>query len=109
MLPARSPHEFLAPTFGGGTYCPDRVALRNKWRGLKVERPLGEARDAGEDLIGGVGPHERLSVSVVRVDEFADRHLEGAHASMHAAAQLLVRELGEPSLDEVEPRSVRGG
>lgn len=69
---------------------------------------LGEASDGGEDLIGGFGPHKRLGVRVLRIDEFADRGFELGHAAVCAAAQLFVRQLRKPALDQIEPGPVRG-
>lgn len=60
--------------------------------------------DFGDDLFGGLGPHERFWVVVPvfgphlqRLDEFVD-------AGEAAAAETLVSELFEPSLDQVQPR-----
>ena len=44
----------------------------------------------------------------MRVDELLDGGLELRHTLVGAAAQLLVRQLGEPSLHETQPRPVRG-
>ena len=75
-------------------------------RGLKVERPLSEARDAGEDLIGALGPDKRSGLRMVRRNEFANGRLQLRDAAVHASTELFVREFGEPALDEVEPRPV---
>jgi hypothetical protein len=69
---------------------------------MGVECALGEAGDAGEDLVGGLGPDEGLGLGVVDVDDFADRLLEPGDAAVRAAADLLLRELGEPALDAAD-------
>ena len=66
-----------------------------------------EAFDGGEDVVGGLGPFEGLGVFVVRLDEGADVGLELESGAVHAALQLLARELGEPALDLIEPRGRR--
>ena len=44
---------------------------------------------------------------MMRGDEFANRGLQLRDAAMGAATELFVRQLGEPALDEVQPRPVR--
>jgi len=79
----------------------------NNWRGVKIECPLGKARDAGEDLVSGLGPHEGRRLRMVRGNEFSNRGLQLRHAAMHTATALFVGELSEPPLHEVQPRPVR--
>ena len=76
---------------------------------MDVGGAQSEARDAGEDLVGGLRPHVGLARGVRHVDERANRGLERTDARMHAAPQLLRLERGEPTLDEIEPRRVRRG
>ena len=82
---------------------------RNKWRGrcgVKIQSALSKPRDARENLIGGLGPHERFRTGVMRIDEVANRRFELGDAAMHAATQLFGGEFGEPALYQVEPRPV---
>jgi hypothetical protein len=41
---------------------------------------------------------------MVRGNEFPNRGLQLSDATVHASTELFVRELGEPALDEVQPR-----
>jgi len=43
---------------------------------------------------------------MMRSNEFPNRGLQLGDTAVDAASQLLVRELGEPALDEVQPRAV---
>ncbi len=82
---------------------------RNKWLRLQAEGSLGEARNAGEDVVGALGPNEWFGMRMMRSDELANGHLQLAHASVDATTQLFVRELGKPALDEIEPGAVSRG
>jgi hypothetical protein len=77
-------------------------------RGLKIERALRKARNARENLIGGLRPDERPRIRLMGVDGFLNGGLELRHTSVGAAAQLFVRQFGEPPLDETQPRSIGG-
>src|SRR5438093_10358163 len=77
-------------------------------RGLEVERALRESRDARQNLVGGLRPPERLGILLMRVNELLDGGLEPRHTLVRAAAQLFVRQLGEPPLHETQPRPIRG-
>ena len=57
---------------------------------MGLQSALGEARDAGEDLVGGLDPDVRLAGFVVDVDELLDGGNQCAHAAMRTASQLLV-------------------
>src|SRR6476619_2353758 len=46
---------------------------------------------------------------LVRVNELLNGGLELRYTGVGAAAQLFVRQLGEPPLDKAQPRSIRGG
>jgi hypothetical protein len=48
-------------------------------RGLEVERALCESRDARQNLIGGLRPHERFGILLMRVNELLDDGLELRH------------------------------
>ena len=74
-----------------------------------VHGSLRESGDAGEDLIGALGPGKRFRIGVMGVDEGADGGFEFGDAAMNASPDLLVRQFGEPPLNEVEPRSIRRG
>ncbi len=50
--------------------------------GMDIEGALREAGDAGEDLVGGLGPNKGLDV-----DEFSDRLLELSDATVTATAE----------------------
>src|SRR3972149_10857805 len=68
-----------------------------------------KSSDRREDLIGALGPDERLRLGV-RVGEVGtDGGLELAGAAVHAAPQLLFGERGEPALDQAEPGGARRG
>src|SRR5881296_2398749 len=77
-------------------------------RGLEVERALRESRDARQNLVGGLRPHERLGILLMRVDKLLDGGLELRHTLVGAASQLFVRQLSEPPLHETQPRPIRG-
>jgi hypothetical protein len=76
---------------------------------VKVERSLGEARNALEDAVRGLDPDEGLGVGVAASDVSLDGSTQFMLGAMTAAAQLSVGEAGEPSFDLVEPRCVSGG
>jgi hypothetical protein len=74
--------------------------------GPRVDRSLSESRDARQDLIGAFGPDKGFRIGLMRLDEFLDRPLQVRHAPERAAANLLVRQLGEPSLHEAQPGAI---
>src|SRR5712692_472707 len=78
-------------------------------RGLEVEGALRESRDARQNLVGSLRPHEWRGILLMRVNELLDRRLELRHTLVGAAAHLFVRQLGEPPLHETQPRAIRGG
>src|SRR5215469_12624274 len=59
---------------------------------------------AGEDLVCGLRPHERLGATVAEGDVGRDRGLERARADMRAALDLFFAQQGEPAFDQVQPR-----
>ncbi len=70
---------------------------------------MTKSSDAREDFVGRLGPDEGPRSFVRDLDVPRDGCLQLARAPMHAAAQLLVGERGEPALDEVDPRGTRRG
>ena len=63
----------------------------------------------GEDLLGGLGPYERLGALVVALDEVLDRGDQLGDVVVDAAADLLFGQDREPDLDHVQPGRARGG
>lgn len=68
---------------------------------------MTKSGDACEDLIGRLGPHERLGLLVRHHDIVAERRLQGSCTGMRPALDLLLSQGGEPPLPEVEPRGTR--
>lgn|SRR6266699_363056 len=69
---------------------------------------LGEAGDAGEDLVSCLDPPEGLGVVVVVTDRVLDRPLQFSHGAMRAALDLALSEKREPAFDLVQPGAVGG-
>jgi hypothetical protein len=67
---------------------------------------LSKAGDAGQDLVGALGPDKGVAWAWCSGDKFSNRGLQLRDAAVHASTELFVGELGEPALDEVEPRPV---
>src|SRR5215204_1990547 len=96
--------------------CPwrDLASVLSRWFVTEVVCPsiggaLCESRDAGQNLVGSLGPDERLRILLMRIDEGLNRCFELQHAAKDAAAKLFGRQQREPSFDETEPRGVRRG
>jgi hypothetical protein len=70
---------------------------------------MTKACDTRQDLVRGLRPLERLRPLVRDVDVASDGRLEFSRAAVHAAAQLLLGERGEPPFHEVHPRSAGRG
>ena len=66
---------------------------------------MTKASNACEDFVSGFRPHEGLGVPVRDLDVCTDGGFELPGAPMDPAAQLLVREGGEPALHEIDPRA----
>ena len=81
----------------------------HKSAGMRGDGAVGESGDARQDVVGRLGPDQGLRVCIVDVKKLADGALQGRHTAVRAAAQLFVRQCGEPALDEVEPRTRRSG
>ena len=63
---------------------------------------MTEASHAFEDLVSGLRPHEGLGMAIRELDVATDGRLEFTGAAVHAPAQLLLGQRGEPALDEVD-------
>ena len=70
------------------------------------QRALGVAAYTGQNLVCRLGPNERRGILIVDLNVFADGPFQFLHAAKHAAANPFVGECGEPSLDQVQPRTV---
>src|SRR6266513_407253 len=68
---------------------------------------LQNSGDACEDLVGALGPGERLGIFVVDVQILANGAFELKGAAMRAALDLALADQSEPALDEVEPGAHR--
>jgi hypothetical protein len=75
---------------------------------LDGARPLGEARDAGQDLVRRFGPNEGFGIFVVHVDVLADGSFQLLDAPEHAASNSLVGYFGEPAFHQVHPGTIVG-
>ena len=69
---------------------------------------LTKSGDAGQDLIGGFGPNERLGGFVIDAQIVANRLFQFASTAVNAASDLLVCQQSEKTLDHVDPRGSRG-
>ncbi len=63
----------------------------------------------GQDLVGGLGPDERVAAVVPAVDERADRGDEFLDAGEGSASDGLASDDPEEHLDQVQPRPRRRG
>jgi hypothetical protein len=79
---------------------------RHRARRPRIERQLGDSGFARQDLVGTLGPHERLWIGLMGFDEGLDRRFELGHAAEGPAPDLFHRQLGEPAFHQVEPRAV---
>jgi hypothetical protein len=64
---------------------------------------MTKSSHAGQDLVGGLRPHEGLRGGIAEPDVGKDRGLEGPRAPVGGALDLFVGEQGEPAFDEIEP------
>jgi len=76
---------------------------------MLLERSGAEARDRGEDFVRCFRPNEWFGVFVGRVDMATDRIFELARAAVTTSSKSFVGELGEPSLNEVDPGRIGRG
>src|SRR5512145_566247 len=70
---------------------------------------MTKSGDTREDLVGGLGPDERLRRFVVHGEVSVDGCLEFASAAVDTAPELLLREQGEPALDQIDAGRALGG
>src|SRR5215217_2713330 len=84
----------------------DPFSLRTPLAGLT--RASGTL-ERGQELLGVLGPAERLTASVPPVAEATDGRDQLLHAGEVAAAQRLAFDDGEAHLDQVQPRGVGRG
>src|SRR5665647_2465589 len=75
----------------------------------RVSNSVTVTGDRLEDLVGGLGPDEGARVFVPVRQPVADVGAQLAHRTVDAAARLARGQLGEPALDEVQPRGAGGG
>ena len=61
-----------------------------------------------DDLVSGFRPYEGLGFFIVHFEVFQDGGLQLVRTPMNASADLFVCQIGEPALDQVEPRCARG-
>src|SRR5712691_2292837 len=59
-------------------------------------------------LIGGLRPHKRLRIRLMRINEFLNGGFELRHTPVSPATELFVRQFGEPPLNQTHPRPIRG-
>src|SRR5215213_6659892 len=76
------------------------VSVSNR---VGIRSTLAEAGDAGEDVVCGFGPDERLRVGVVLCNVGVDGRLQRGRAGEGAALETPAVEQRKPALDEVEP------
>lgn len=71
------------------------------------DRALTKALDALQDVIGRLGPDERLGILIADLDIASDIAFQLDDALVRGSLDLPLREQREPSLDLVEPGAVR--
>ena len=89
---------------------PDVVLLDIGMPGLvsRLRDSLTKSRQLGKDLVSRFGPYEGCRCFVGDREVLANGGLEGAHAPMGAALDLLLAQQGEPPFDQVEPGGAGG-
>ena len=76
--------------------------------GLDLFESLTASGEFGEDRVDGGGPDEGFGACVPSSQEILDRGSEISDAKKGIAADALVGQLGEPTLNEVEPTATGG-
>src|SRR5258708_11729893 len=75
---------------------------------MRLLRPLAEALHLGENLVGGLGPLERLAELVVHLYVLTDRVAQLRQRGVRPALKRLLCEKPKEAFDEIEPRRVGG-
>src|SRR5437867_1280868 len=70
---------------------------------------MTKARDARQNLVGRLLPHEGLRALVRDLDVAANGGFQLTRTAMDASANLLLRQGREPALDGIDPRAPRRG
>src|SRR5215469_12498168 len=73
---------------------------------LRAIESVAVSSNRAQDLVGGLGPDEGPGILVPGCQPGLDRGLELRDRAMCGASQPLVRQLGEPTLHEVQPGGV---
>ena len=76
---------------------------------VRVQSGLAEAFDAGEDLVGGFGPDERLGIQVGLIDVGLDCGFQAVGADKDAALETATAQEREPAFHQIEPRRAGRG
>ena len=71
--------------------------------GIYAESEKAKALDAGEDVIGGLGPAERLWIGLGDVDVGVDGCFEFGNRTEHAAPESARCEKREEAFDLIDP------
>jgi hypothetical protein len=82
---------------------------RTRSDGPRVDGPLSESGNAGQYLVGTLGPDERLRIGLMCLDELLAGRFELRDTAERATTNPLHRELDEPAFHEAEPRAIRRG
>ena len=73
-----------------------------------ADNPLAVGGEGVQDLVGGLGPDERLGVPVPLVDPLTDIGLQLGDIAVGGPAQLAAGQLGEPALNKIQPGRAGG-
>src|SRR6476469_4469514 len=82
-------------------------AIASQWKTalvVRVRNSVAEAGNAGKDMVGVLGPRERLWVGIRGVDVSKDRLLQLADTGESATLEPAAAQKGKPALNQVEPR-----
>jgi hypothetical protein len=80
----------------------------HKSSGLRGMGALSVTRHAGQNLVRGFCPDERLGTFVVHVQVFADSRFQFFHTAKNTATYAFIGDFCEPSLHQVDPGAVGG-
>src|SRR5712692_11362721 len=70
---------------------------------------MTKSSHTGQDLVGGLRPHEGLWGRIAEGDVGENGGLKGARAPVRPALDLFVGEQGEPAFDEIQPGTTGRG